>query len=79
MVPALARRSVHVRANGSGGMVSPDHASARCRPCMQAEAVAALSVRGNFMFDPATHRDFLGALLGTGVERGKVRAGPMAV
>ena len=38
----------------------------------QAGAVAALSVRGNFMFDPATHRDFLGALLGTGIERQKV-------
>ena len=38
----------------------------------QAGGVAALSVRGNFMFDPATHRDFLGALLGTGIERQKV-------
>lgn len=38
----------------------------------QAGSVAALSVRGNFMFDPATHRDFLGALLGTGIERQKV-------
>lgn len=27
---------------------------------------------GNFMFDPATHRDFLGALLGTGVVRDRV-------
>ena len=42
--------------------------------CMpeQAGAVAAVSVTGNFIFDPATHRDFLGACLGTGVERGKV-------
>lgn len=38
----------------------------------QAGGVAALSLRGNFMFDPATHRDFLGALLGTGIERQKV-------
>ena len=38
----------------------------------QAGGVAALCVRGNFMFDPATHRDFLGALLGTGIERQKV-------
>ena len=30
------------------------------------EAVAALEVKGTFMFDPATHRDFLGAILGTG-------------
>ncbi len=34
--------------------------------------LAALSVAGNFLFDPATHRDFLGAILGTGVVRDKV-------
>lgn len=34
--------------------------------------VAALSIAGNFLFDPATHRDFLGALLGTGIVREKV-------
>lgn len=27
----------------------------------QAGGVAAVEVKGNFMFDPATHRDFLGA------------------
>jgi photosystem II S4 domain protein len=26
-------------------------------------------VEGNFLFDPATHRDFLGSILGTGIER----------
>ena len=31
-----------------------------------------LTVGGNFMFDPANHRDFWQALLGTGLERGKV-------
>lgn len=34
--------------------------------------VAALNLTGNFLFDPATHRDFLGALLGTGIVRDKV-------
>uniref|UniRef100_A0A7S0RQE4 RNA-binding S4 domain-containing protein n=1 Tax=Chlamydomonas leiostraca TaxID=1034604 RepID=A0A7S0RQE4_9CHLO len=34
--------------------------------------VVALDVRGNFMFDPAKHPDFLGAILGTGVVREKV-------
>lgn len=34
--------------------------------------VAALNIAGNFLFDPATHRDFLGALLGTGIVRDKV-------
>lgn len=34
--------------------------------------LVALSIAGNFLFDPATHRDFLGALLGTGIVREKV-------
>ena len=35
-------------------------------------AIAALEISGNFLFDAATHRDFLGALLGTGIVREKV-------
>jgi photosystem II S4 domain protein len=31
-----------------------------------------ISVSGNFLFDTATHRDFLGSILGTGIERQKV-------
>jgi photosystem II S4 domain protein len=34
-------------------------------------AVAALDIAGNFLFDPATHRDFLGAMLGCGLVREK--------
>lgn len=34
--------------------------------------IVALDISGNFLFDPATHRDFLGALLGTGIVREKV-------
>lgn len=34
--------------------------------------VALLDISGNFLFDPATHRDFLGAILGTGIVRDKV-------
>ncbi|NEP18515.1 MAG: photosystem II S4 domain protein [Leptolyngbya sp. SIO4C1] len=34
--------------------------------------LAALDIAGNFLFDTATHRDFLGALLGTGLVREKV-------
>jgi photosystem II S4 domain protein len=33
--------------------------------------LTAISMTGNFLFDPATHRDFLGALLGTGIVREK--------
>jgi photosystem II S4 domain protein len=34
-------------------------------------AVAAIDIAGNFLFDTATHRDFLGAMLGTGIVRDK--------
>jgi len=34
--------------------------------------VAALAIAGNFLFDPASHRDFLGATLGTGIVRDKI-------
>ena len=30
--------------------------------------VSAIEIKGNFMFDPATHRDFLGAMLGAGTQ-----------
>lgn len=36
------------------------------------DAVAALSISGNFAFDPASHGDFLGAVLATGIKREKV-------
>ena len=34
--------------------------------------LAALDIAGNFLFDPATHRDFLGSILGSGIVREKV-------
>ncbi len=34
--------------------------------------IAALDIAGNFLFDLATHRDFLGAVLGTGIVRDKL-------
>ncbi|NES71706.1 MAG: photosystem II S4 domain protein [Okeania sp. SIO2D1] len=34
--------------------------------------LALLDLAGNFLFDPANHRDFLGAILGTGVVRDKI-------
>jgi photosystem II S4 domain protein len=34
--------------------------------------IALLAVTGNFLFDTATHRDFLGAILGAGITRQKV-------
>ena len=35
-------------------------------------SLALLNITGNFLFDPATHRDFLGAILGTGLVRDKI-------
>ncbi|MGB7084424.1 MAG: photosystem II S4 domain protein [Phormidesmis sp.] len=34
--------------------------------------LAAVNIAGNFLFDTASHRDFLGSLLGTGIVRDKV-------
>lgn len=34
--------------------------------------VCAIDIRGNFLFDSASHRDFLGAILNTGIVRDKV-------
>lgn len=36
------------------------------------DIVAALSISGNFGFEPCTHGDFLGAILGTGIVRDKL-------
>ncbi|CAM0882735.1 unnamed protein product [Alopecurus aequalis] len=36
------------------------------------DVVAALSISGNFQFEPCSHGDFLGAILGTGITREKV-------
>ncbi|MDX2229260.1 MAG: photosystem II S4 domain protein [Leptolyngbyaceae cyanobacterium bins.349] len=49
-------------------------AIARAELPLAAEQVEliALEIAGNFLFDPASHRDFLGAILGTGIVRDKV-------
>ncbi|XP_031249777.1 uncharacterized protein LOC116124930 [Pistacia vera] len=36
------------------------------------DVVAALSITGNFVFEPCSHGDFLGAILGTGIAREKL-------
>ncbi len=40
-------------------------------PDQSAVELAAIDIQGNFLFDPASHRDFMGALLGTGIVREK--------
>lgn len=36
------------------------------------EIVSIISISGNFGFEPCTHGDFLGAILGTGIVRDKL-------
>lgn len=48
----------------------PEQEKAERAPFFQA-----ISIEGNFIFDKATHRDFLGAILGTGINREKVSLG----
>lgn len=42
------------------------------KPDPEGIPLAAIQIQGNFLFDPATHRDFLGALLASGIAREKV-------
>lgn len=42
-------------------------------PCDESQIpLIALDISGNFLFDSASHRDFLGAILGTGIVREKI-------
>jgi photosystem II S4 domain protein len=38
---------------------------------VQSVEIAVIDIAGNFLFDTATHRDFLGSMLGTGIVREK--------
>ncbi len=66
-----------VHAVASGGYPQAERqrlAIARSEVPLEEQPVplAALSIAGNFLFDTASHRDFLGSLLGTGLVRDKV-------
>ncbi len=70
------KRLTEVRAIAWGGYPQAERqrlAIARSElPLEQSQvAVAALEIAGNFLFDTATHRDFLGAMLGCGIVREK--------
>jgi photosystem II S4 domain protein len=64
--PQAERRRITVGRPEALEPASPDPGAA------QPDSVALLQVSGNFLFDAATHRDFLGACLGTGIERSVV-------
>ncbi|AGY58136.1 photosystem II S4 domain protein [Gloeobacter kilaueensis] len=74
---AIFERLVELHAVAWGGYPQAERQRiALARESIAVEAdqipVAAIDIRGNFLFDAASHRDFLGALLGTGIVRAKV-------
>lgn len=76
-VQAIFQRLTEVHLRVEGGYPQAERqrvAIARTDLPLEETAVplALLDISGNFLFDTATHRDFLGALLGTGLVRDKV-------
>lgn len=74
---ALLARLTEIHYLGWGGYPQAERqrlAIARQEVPLEGEQVplVALEIAGNFLFDPASHRDFLGAILGTGIVREKV-------
>lgn len=74
---SLFQRLTEVHWVSGGGYLQAERqrgAIARVELPLEADAIplALLDISGNFLFDTATHRDFLGALLGTGIVREKV-------
>ncbi len=70
-------RLTDVQLVAAGGYAQAERqrlAIARSELSLESDQVqlAALEIAGNFLFDSATHRDFLGALLGSGIVREKV-------
>ena len=67
-------RLTEVQLVASGGYPQAERqrlAIAREEVSLQGIEVALVEIAGNFLFDTATHRDFLGAMLGTGIVRDK--------
>lgn len=67
-------RLTEVQLVASGGYPQAERqrlAIAREEVSLQGIEVALVEIAGNFLFDTATHRDFLGAMLGTGIVREK--------
>lgn len=74
---AAFQRLTEVQFIAGGGYPQAERqrgAIARTELPLAADAIplALVDIAGNFLFDTATHRDFMGALLGTGIVREKV-------
>jgi len=68
----LARRRAEFGRGRAGGVEEGEEEGDEEFEALKRGSVRVLRVSGNFMFDPATHRDFLGAILGTGIARERV-------
>nr|WP_279611541.1 photosystem II S4 domain protein [Thermostichus vulcanus] len=76
-VQARLQKLTELQTAASGGYPQAERqrlALARSEVSIEPDGIplAAIQIQGNFLFDPATHRDFLGALLGSGITRDKV-------
>jgi photosystem II S4 domain protein len=74
---SLLQRLTEVTSSAAGGYPQAERQRLgifRAELSFDASAIplVLLDISGNFLFDPASHRDFLGALLGTGLVRSKV-------
>ena len=75
-IKGIFDRLTEVEIIASGGYPQAERQRlAFCRSEMPFEEsqvpLAAIQIAGNFLFDPPTHRDFLGAMLGCGIVREK--------
>lgn len=76
-LPDLGLRFAASKGQGEEEEAGSSNASAPNDPspselAAREDLITAIEIRGNFIFDPATHPDFLGAILGTGIQRGKI-------
>ncbi len=76
-VQARLQKLTELQIAASGGYPQAERqrlALARSEVSIEPDGIplAAIQIQGNFLFDPASHRDFLGAVLGSGITREKV-------
>ncbi len=76
-VQARLRKLTELQIAASGGYPQAERqrlALARSEVSIEPDGIplAAIQIQGNFLFDQASHRDFLGAVLGSGITREKV-------
>ncbi|KGF73661.1 RNA-binding protein [Neosynechococcus sphagnicola sy1] len=76
-VTQVLSRLTEIQQLASGGYPQAERqrlaiARAELDPTLLMVPISVLEIAGNFLFDAASHRDFLGSILGTGIVREKV-------